>query len=177
MTCRESQDLIGLYSGGDLPGSEAVLLEGHLAVCPDCAELADALNGDRERLKARPPELADIDFAAMRRELRGKIVRGRLIRRCAPVAAIAAALVAALLVPGSKTERRAAPVAQAAPQPTVTALASKPVPKPVAAAPVRKSDDKKRSSALQSDVEMRLTTEDPSVVIILLPVTTENSNE
>jgi len=175
MNC-QWQDRIALYAGGDLLESESAEVERHLIECPDCAQLADWMAADRERLQSRPPELAEIDFDAMRRELRGRIVRGRRIRRWAPVVAIAAALLVAVSIPsrtGHRMVRPVDPASQVAPVPVAGGLAKGPRPVPA----VRKTDGRKRPSVLRSNVEMRLTTNDPNVVIILLPVTTENPNE
>jgi anti-sigma factor RsiW len=188
MTCREFERRIALYAGGDLPVSEVAMVEHHLAGCADCAELAASLAADRDRLRARPPETAEVDFDAMRRELRSRIVRGQQVRRWVSVMAVAAALLAAVLVPG-RTGRRivrpvdadrhaamAAPVMTPAPEKTTTILASNSVPKP-RQTPAGKTGGERRAAVLQSDVQMRLTTGDPNVMIILLPVTTENPNE
>jgi len=172
MICEQWQDRIAVYAGGDLPESEVAEVERHLVECPHCAELADSIAADRTRLQSRPPELPEIDFDAIRAELRGKIVRGRLIRRWTPVAAIAAALLVILAIPSKhpvlETPMPPAPVASVRPaagreRPPKVEVRNRRVPPVAAVHPV--------------DVEMRLTTNDPNVTIILLPVTTENSNE
>jgi len=178
MSCVEWQEQIALHAGGDLPDADEARLELHLAACPDCAELAAGLGADRARLRTRPPEVAEMDFERMRRELRGKIVRQRRLRRWAPMAAVAAALLVAVMMP-SRTDRRIVrsvmPIEEK--RPLVSTETEAPVSKPVRV--VRKTDGKIRPSVLRaySDVEMRLNTADPSVTIILLPVQTENPNE
>jgi anti-sigma factor RsiW len=170
MSCVEWQDRIAQYAGNDLPEAEAIEVRRHLADCPDCAELASLMADDRSRLHSRPPELAAMDFDAMRRDLRSRVVRERRVKRWIPVGAIAAALVAALLIPGRTDHQIVQPVQRA------EASAPPPVMQSPPAPPLR-SSIVHPPAPLAPDVAMRLTTADPDVTIILLPVTEENPNE
>jgi len=77
MTCAGFEERIARYVGADLAAGDAPELEQHLRVCSDCASLARELAEDRAWLASRPPETADVDFAAMRREIRREIARPR----------------------------------------------------------------------------------------------------
>jgi len=106
MSCVQWEERIALYAGGDLAADEARTVEQHLRVCPGCAQLAAALEQDREWLATRPPEAAQVDYAAMRQRLRGEMARTRWRwMRWAGIAAAAAIVVAASV----EVERSGAP--------------------------------------------------------------------
>ena len=75
MRCAGFEERIVGYLGGDLTPAEALAVEQHLRACTDCAELARGLEADRAWLASRPPEIAEGDFAAMRREIRHRVTR------------------------------------------------------------------------------------------------------
>jgi len=77
MRCAGFEERVSRYVGGDLSAEEAALLAQHLRTCVDCADLARGLEEDRTWLASRPPETVEIDFAAMRREMRQEIARPR----------------------------------------------------------------------------------------------------
>ena len=98
MSCERFEEKIALYVGGELDAEEVVTVMDHLRVCRECSALAGALEQDGRRLATDPPEMATVDFAAMRRA----IVR-RTRRRLLPVLLAAAAL---LLAAGAAIEWR-----------------------------------------------------------------------
>jgi hypothetical protein len=93
MNCAECEISICDYQDGTLPAAERAALEGHLAECPACAELAhDAAAAvafiDRAAAVEPPPELItkilfDAPWRANRPMASG--VRGRLARWFSPV--------------------------------------------------------------------------------------------
>jgi anti-sigma factor RsiW len=173
MTCVGFEDRITRSVGGDMAPKEAAEVEQHLRICADCAELARELEQDRAWLASRPPETAEVDFAAMRREIRREIARPRWGWKWLTAAA------AILLAVGLVTTLRRTPhadrplaVTVAARKDTVLAI---PVPEPVrrsvrtrprpkvAVAPPQLALEEPASS-----VEIRLATNDPNVTIILV---------
>jgi len=79
MTCAEFEERIALYVGGELAPGERLAVEEHLRVCAECAALARELEEDRAWLASRPPETAEVDYVAMRMEIRRRIDRPRWI--------------------------------------------------------------------------------------------------
>ncbi len=79
----------------DLPDGTPEMRE-HLQVCPECAGLAEAL----EALRSEPPEVKDVDFAAVRANIRRGIEeQGRRVRWLPVLLAVAAVLVLLLWRP------------------------------------------------------------------------------
>jgi anti-sigma factor RsiW len=192
MTCAGFEERIALCVGGDLAPEEAAAVEQHLRACADCAGLARGLEEDRAWLASRPPETAEVDYAAMRREIRRGIAPPR--RGWKWLAAAAAILLAA----GVSTLRRTPARVAMAPNRslTVTAQNAAPPQNPIPSRD-RKGAVPSRSTATQapepeltledatrmfqalepesapppgsvSPVEIRIATRDPNVTIILL---------
>jgi anti-sigma factor RsiW len=170
MRCAELEERIARYVGGDLAPVEAAAIEQHLRVCAGCADLARGLEDDRAWLASRPPETADVDFAAMRRQIRCEISRPRRGWKWLAVAA------AILLAVGVGTTLRRAPVSRR-PLPPVAArkvaverqAVTEARPKgAVAHRTVRRARPKLPLSEPESPVEIRIATNDPNVTIILL---------
>jgi hypothetical protein len=172
MSCAAWEDKIAQYSGGDLATEDLAAMEAHLRACVGCAELARGLECDRVWLQARPADLAGVDFDGMRRRLRGEIVRRRRIRRWVPAAA---AMAAALLLAVAFSPQHGKPPAVVAPLQTAQVRPQVPPIRPVAALPEPSRGAPTASAA--PPVEMRITTADPDVIIILVPPTTENPYE
>lgn len=105
MTCAEFQESIARYVGGDLAADDAAAVERHLRACPVCAELGRELEEDRAWLASRPPEVASVDFAAMRGEIRRSIARPRWGRKWLAAAA-AILLIAGLAMMTRRTKER-----------------------------------------------------------------------
>jgi anti-sigma factor RsiW len=165
MTCAGFEESIARYVGGDLALEEAALVEQHLRSCADCAELARALEEDRVWLASRPPETADVDFAAMRREIRREVARPRWGWGWLAAAA------AILLAVGLATMVRRTPVSRRVVSPVVVqAVVAEPVHSLPVAAPkrVRKSRRPQPLPESDSQVEIRIATRDPNVTIILV---------
>ena len=187
MTCAGFEERIARFVGGDLAADDATAVGQHLRVCAACAELARELEEDRAWLASRPPETADVDFAAMRREIRREIARPRWGWKWIAVAA------AILIVVGVAVSRRA-PVERPLPlvaarkevagrkevaerTPTLSrdreaAVLRRPVraPSRVSATRGARADVGVRPTKLEPEppVEIRIATRDPNVTIILL---------
>ena len=177
MTCAEFEERIALYVGGDLAPSEWPAVQEHLRVCSDCATLARELEEDRAWLASRPPETADVDFAAMRREIRRKIDRPRWIWKWI---AAAAAVLLAVGVAWRVKERPLPPVTarkefaaqkEVAVRKEVVPVVTKPRPK--GAVIQRRVPRPAAPEQSASAVRIRLATRDPNVTIILLHETRE----
>jgi len=193
MSCPLFEEPIARYIGGDLPDSEAPAIERHIHRCPACAAWADALIADRQWLSQRPPEAADVDYAGMRRHIREAIERPRRIWwRWLPVAAAAAAAIL-IFAPHRPAPRKTLTVVAkvAAPVPAPAPITAPPVaprkqvtPKPqppltleaaIAMFQALNSDPAPLAEASGSPVEMRITTGDPNVTIILVQSTNGDS--
>jgi len=78
MNCREWEERIALYLGGDLPAAEAAEVERHIADCAGCQVFASGLRRSLELLReAHGQPLADAHFAAVRARVMAEIGRGR----------------------------------------------------------------------------------------------------
>jgi anti-sigma factor RsiW len=178
MMCAGFEERIAGYVGGDLAPKEAAEVEQHLRTCADCAELARGLEEDRAWLASRPPETAEVDFAAMRREVRREIARPRWGWKWLTAAA-AILLAAGLVTTLRKTLHSHRAVARqsastvAARKDTVLAIPGlePPVRRSVRTRPRPKAAIAPPQLALEepaSPVEIRLATRDPNVTIILV---------
>jgi anti-sigma factor RsiW len=170
MTCAGFEERIARYVGGDLTPGEVAAIEQHLRACVDCAELVRGLEEDREWLASRPPEIAEVDFAAMRREIRREIARPR---RAWKWLAVAAAIVLAV---GLATSLRRTPAPpRIVPAPVVEQAVAPNTNRSLTVAAQKRVLKRRRVQAprlvLQqpdSPVEIRIATRDPNVTIILL---------
>jgi anti-sigma factor RsiW len=170
MTCAGFEERIARYVGGDLTPGEVAAIEQHLRACVDCAELVRGLEEDREWLASRPPEIAEVDFAAMRREIRREIERPRWGWKWLAVAA------AILLAVGLATTIKRTPAPRKAVAPMVAQIPLTSTPDRALTVAAQKPVGKRRrvqspQLALQqpdSPVEIRIATRDPNVTIILL---------
>jgi anti-sigma factor RsiW len=126
MNCADFEERIALNAGGELGVEEAARVEQHLRTCAECAELARGLVEDRAWLASRPPEAAEVDFAAMRREIRREITRPR--RNWKWLAAAAAILLAVGLA-ASLRKTPARTVAVALPNRSLTVTAENAAPR------------------------------------------------
>jgi anti-sigma factor RsiW len=191
MNCPGFEERIARYVGGDLEVREAAALQQHLRECGRCAQLASEMEEDRRWLGSRPPEMRDVDFAAMRSQIRREIERPRSRWRWLPAVVAAAAMVVFFVV---ANERHVPPRPRVAQAPAVVAAA--PVTVAAKAAPPVRHRKTKTAVAPQaglsleeamrmleelepapatpapavaeSPVEVRIATSDPSVTIILV---------
>jgi len=166
MMCAGNEERIARYLGGDLAPEEAVLIERHLQDCGACGELARGMEQDREWLASRPPELAEVDFAAMRREIRREIARPRWGWKWVAAAAGMALLALGVALYRPPVPRKSEPsMAQTNPPPAPPANV-------VATVTPKRPRRVKRIEPLprgtESPVQIRIATRDPNVTIILL---------
>jgi anti-sigma factor RsiW len=174
MNCAGFEDRIVRYVGGDLAADDAAAVDQHLRACANCAELARALEDDRAWLASRPPETANVDFAAIRREIRREITRPWWGWKWLTAAAAATLLAVGV---GITMRRTPAPpkivpiVAQVTPvtpdQPVTAAIRRAPAHRKVRPRPPRIAPEP------DSQVVIRIATRDPNVTIILLHETRE----
>ena len=124
MNCQGFEERIASYVGGDLTPEEALPVEQHLRSCAACADLALGLESDRIWLSSRPPEVVDIDYTAMRRQIRQEITRSRRGRRWLPALLAAAAILLAAAV----TTLRRTPASHRVAPPATTLAEVSPAP-------------------------------------------------
>jgi hypothetical protein len=128
MNCRDWEDRIALYAGGDLAAAEAQAVERHVAACAGCQSLLGGLRGSLETLRQAHGEPVDAaHYAAVRARVMGQLERGLDTRwRHAWVYAMVVAAVAltvavwprppeSLLAPMQVQVQPAEPVAHPAP--------------------------------------------------------------
>jgi len=173
MKCAEFEERIAFYAGGDLAADQRPAVEEHLRVCSGCAALARELEEDRAWLASRPPETAEADFAAVRREIRRKIERPRWIWKWIAAAA-AVLLVCAVVVNVRRAPVKERPLPPVAAQKEVAAVIAAPRPKEaVVRSRVRRPVRKVALGEPAPQVEIRIATRNPNVTIILLHETRE----
>jgi hypothetical protein len=74
MNCRRIQEMIPLYTGGDLDRKNAALVSSHLRSCQSCSSVAGQYNDSQEWLQSyRPPELGSAFFDDLKREVFAQI--------------------------------------------------------------------------------------------------------
>jgi anti-sigma factor RsiW len=103
MNCKDWEERLALYAGGDLPKDEASEVERHLGECPGCQMFSSGLKESQELLLELHREpLAPAHFAAVRARVLAELERGRrpFWRRgwVFGFGAVAAALLVALAV-------------------------------------------------------------------------------
>lgn len=78
MNCRNWEERLALYAGGDLPKDEAAEVERHLGECPGCQLFSSGLKESQELLQELHREpLAPAHFAAVRARVLAELERGR----------------------------------------------------------------------------------------------------
>jgi hypothetical protein len=193
MSCAPFEEPIARYVGGDLTAEEALAVELHLRNCVDCAQLAREMEDDRAWLSRRPPELVQVDFAAMRRDIRREIAQTSRHRRWLPALLAAAAILLVFIAVSNRRKTLAVRVAavpavapvEAVKRETKTARLA-PDFKAATAATLEPTADITLEAAIRmmqeleppaeeappegsdSPVEIRIATGDPNVTIILL---------
>jgi len=162
MNCREWEERVALYAGGDLPPREAAAAERHLAACAGCREFAEELRQSLDSLRAAHEEpLEPAAFAAVRARVLAQLEpKRRPAWRWAWVPVLAALGIVWLLV-------RPAPV-----EPLRVAIAPPPAPKleiPAAPSAPRKPlvrvHRARKLPPPPGPLMVKLITDDPNVVI------------
>src|ERR1700690_3880044 len=92
MNCREWEEAIALYAGGDLDERRRLAVEGHLGGCAGCQIFASGILECMEALRAaHQEEIAAPHFAAVRARVLAKLQPlPWWRRRWLPIAAMAA---------------------------------------------------------------------------------------
>jgi anti-sigma factor RsiW len=76
MNCRDWEERLALYAGGDLPHDEAVQVERHLGECPGCQMFASGLKESQELIQELHREpLAPAHFARVRAQVLAQLER------------------------------------------------------------------------------------------------------
>jgi hypothetical protein len=165
MNCREWEEAIALYAGGDLDGRRSLEVERHLAGCAGCQIFASGMLECLEEARAaHREEIAAVHFAAVRARVLAKLQPAPWWRRgWLPVAAMAAVACCALwLAAVNQRIRRPVP-------PPQVALAHPPAPPLVPARAVLRSHAlrprPRRPAAREGELIVRIVTDDPDVVI------------
>ena len=171
MNCRDWEDRIALYAGGDLAAAEAQAVERHVAACAGCQSLLGGLRGSLETLRQAHGEPVDAaHYAAVRARVMGQLERGLDTRwRHAWVYAMVVAAVALTVAVWPRPPERLlapmppAPVAPVA-QVQVQVQPAEPVAHP---APHRMRPRKLAMKSPESaePLVVKLYTNDPNVVI------------
>jgi hypothetical protein len=185
LACQEWKERVALYVGEDLDSPQAAEVEAHLRQCPGCAELARALEEDRARLSSAPAETFQVDYAAIRREIRTGIARDRhratMLRLLAAAALVACAAAAGWLArldgtvpPPPKVVARTpippAPLVSTV-KPRRQAKSNRPSRAEFAAVAAALEALTKPESLPQTPAVLRVPTRDPDVVILWVPET------
>jgi len=168
MNCRDWEERIALYAGGDLPPKEAAETRGHLQDCANCRELAAALREHGAWMRAAHQALpAAADFAAMRAGVLEQLERkqrpsARWLVWAGGLAAMAALVLVLMKSPRSEPAKPAPQVAVA--KPPVQTVETPP-PRP---ARRRHRVYTFRSKHTPEPLMVKLITDDPDVVIYLV---------
>lgn len=168
MSCRDWEERIALYVGGDLAPAEAQAVERHVAECAGCQLL---LSGLRESLalvrEAHGEPVEAAHFAAVRARVLSELERGAARRwRFAWMYAMAAAVVVLLIGWPRPEQHMVVPMPQAPAAPTVAKVQT-PVVKTVRrrsrprVAVARKEEPQEPAEPMV----VKLLTNDPDVVI------------
>jgi len=117
MNCSKFETDIALYAGGDLPPGRMARVEAHLGECADCRALAEDLRAEQALLgELRDAPLEDAMVAQVRQRVLVEVRRAGFSPRgaLAPLLAIAAALVLAVVLAWPRHHSGAAPRVAAA---------------------------------------------------------------
>jgi anti-sigma factor RsiW len=119
MSCSKFETDIALYAGGDLPAGRIARVESHLADCADCRALAEDLRASQTLLaELRDDPIADALAALVHHrvlaQLRTTAWRAGFSPRgaLAPLLALAAAVILAVILAWPRHAAKQAPVAR-----------------------------------------------------------------
>ncbi len=166
MNCRDREERIALYAGGDLPREEAAETEGHLQDCANCRQFVAALRERAAWMREAHEELpATADFAAMRAGVLERLERRRrpFLWRLAWAGGLAATAAMLLLIWHSPRSEPAPPAPQVAAveKPPVQAVENS-LPRP---ARRRRPRQRLRGHEMPQPLLVKLITDDPDVII------------
>jgi hypothetical protein len=176
VNCRDWEERVSLYAGGDLAAAEAADVEHHIAGCAACQLDLSGLREGLELLReAHAAEIAPAHFAAVRARVLAQLGRKRALWRRVWISGLAlgaAALIAALAAwPGRQPAPpqlavHHAPPPDVAPVPPEAAM-------PAVAAPLQRVRSVRRklrklaprNSGPVEPLVVKLVTDNPDVVI------------
>jgi hypothetical protein len=115
MSCSKFENDVALYAGGDLPAARIAHLESHLAECADCRALAAELSKLLDGLRDDPIE--DAMVAQLHHRVLSVVRKAGFSRRgaLAPLLALAAALIVAVVLLWPRHHLKIVPVARVEP--------------------------------------------------------------
>ena len=170
MNCREWEERVALYAGGDLDGGNAAAVERHLGECPGCQMFASGLAESLACVRsAHAEEIAPAHYTTLRARVMAAVERDRRGWRWVWIYA-ATAVAAALLVAFGLRIRVA----------ELPAVAIRTAPPPAGwevrrptAAPQQSAVMRHRPMPRRSDeqVLMKIETDDPDIVIFWISET------
>jgi len=176
MNCREWEEKLVLYAGGDRAGCDSPSIDRHLAECAGCREFFQGMGETLDfALSAHQIPVSEAHFAAVRARVLTELAepqRGRWRQKWLVACAAAVALLAALVFTRTKVAVRVQP-----PRPAPKMLAAA-IPSPVAPLPAAKAPHVRRPRRLLASatpapgplpeaepIVVKLMTNDPDVVI------------
>lgn len=172
MNCRNWEERIALYAGGDLSPREAGDVERHLAECSECREFAAAVTESLAALREVHEEpLEAAHLAAVRARVLAQLEpKRRSAWRWAWIPALAAVLVAGFFLAGTGRAPVQPPLVALAPPPAPLVPPPAPVnpePPPAKKPPQRvvRVHRAKRTPPSAEPLMVKLITDDPNVVI------------
>lgn len=176
MDCKRFEHLLALYVENDLPERQREGLETHLAACAGCQALLAGLRESQAALKGLATlDIPDSLLDSVRSEVLARVKRegskpdaGRRLRWALLAAAAAVAVFAAIGLPA---HRRGVPRSVPSGDPIVQHSKESPLEaasKGAAGTPDDRRGDVSAESQREPDMVIRLVTDNPNVVIILL---------
>ena len=170
MNCRDWEERIALYLGGDLSPTDAAAVERHLADCVGCQLFSSGLKQSLDLLReAHQEPLAPEHFTAVRARVLAALDgrRRTALGRWAWIGAMAAAAAVLLVMLSIRPVPQPAPlqVATAPPPPVVE---PPPAPRPVGVRPHRRVVPRRAATPAPQPAQpmvVKLITDDPDVVI------------
>jgi len=173
MSCSKFETDIALYAGGDLTAGQIARVESHLAECAQCRALAEELRAGQALLgELRDEPLEDAMVAQVRRRALAEVGRADFNPRgsLAPLLALAAAILLAVVLLWPRHPANHAPVARM--EPGVALPDATPVPRvnitPARHRIVRRHRRSAPAAQPGPPLLVQFVTDDPNVVIYWL---------
>ena len=180
MTGHPGAEILALWAGGDIDGNIASELGLHVESCAECLRNVDEIKRTREILAGHFAEPSEAELQQLRRELTRRLDQRRRGRRSYWSLASAAAVIVIATMPLTHRTTPIPPVAEQTIQlpvfpPSVHLALILPEEKEITSAPARRAHPEHAAGlravnlvpGANGSTELRLTTADPNVVILL----------